>query len=267
VTGAPRPLAVVTGASSGIGLELARQCAEHGFDLVVAADEPRIARAAQELRRLGAEVIEVEVDLAKPAGVEELHAAIAATGRPVDALLLNAGTGAGGRFVDIDAADDLRVVDLNVRANVHLAKLVVPAMARRGTGRVLITSSIAAGLPGTLQATYNASKAFLQSFALALRAELARDGVTVTSLMPGPSDTPLFERAPGMDGTLIAEGPKDDPADVAAAGFAAMMAGRERAVAASLRTKLEHLGLRLLPDAVKAQVNRIMAAPWFRDSG
>jgi short-subunit dehydrogenase len=267
VTSDPRPLAVVTGSSSGIGLELARRCAEHGFDLVAAADEPQLARAAQELRRLGADVTEVRVDLATPAGMEELHAAIAATGRPVDALLLNAGIGTGGRFVEVDAADDLRVVDLNVRANVHLAKLVVPGMARRGRGRVLITSSIAADLPGTLQATYNASKAFLQSFALALRAELKDDGVTVTTLMPGPTDTPLFDRAPGMDGTLIAEGPKDDPADVAAMGFAAMMAGKERAVAASLRTKLEHLGLRLLPDAVKAQVNRVMAAPRFRDNG
>jgi uncharacterized protein len=265
VTEGTRPLAVVTGASSGIGLELARLCADHGFDLVVAADEPRLARAAEELRRLGADVTEVCVDLATPAGVEALHRAIVAAARPVDALLLNAGIGAGGRFVEIDLADDLRVVDLDVRANVHLAKLVVPAMAKRGSGRVLITSSIAADLPGTLQATYNASKAFLQSFALALRTELAEDGVSVTSLMPGPTDTPLFDRAPGMDGTLIAEGPKDDAADVAAAGFAAMMAGKERVVAASLRTRLEHWGARLLPDAVKAQLNRIAAAPRFRD--
>jgi uncharacterized protein len=265
VTAGARPLAVVTGASSGIGLELARLCADHGFDLVVAADEPQLARAAEELRRLGAEVTEVRADLATPAGVEALHGAILAAARPVDALLLNAGIGAGGRFVEIELADDLRVVDLDVRANVHLAKLVVPAMAKRGSGRVLITSSIAADLPGTLQATYNASKAFLQSFALALRNELADDGVSVTSLMPGPTDTPLFDRAPGMDGTLIAEGPKDDAADVAAAGFAAMMAGKDRAVAASLRTRLEHWGARLLPDAVKAQLNRIAAAPRFRD--
>jgi short-subunit dehydrogenase len=265
VSAGARSLAVVTGASSGIGLELARCCAQNGFDLVVAADEPRLARAAQELRALGAEVIDVQVDLSEPSGVESLHVAVAATGRPVDALLLNAGIGAGGRFKDISLEDDLRVVDLNVRANVHLAKLVVPDMARRGSGRVLVTSSIAAGLPGTLQATYNASKSFLSSFAAALRTELRDDGVTVTALLPGPTDTALFGRAPGMEGTLIAEGPKDDPVDVAAAGFAAMMAGKERVVAASLRTKVEDLVLRLLPDAVTAQLNRVMAAPRFRD--
>jgi short-subunit dehydrogenase len=256
-----RPLAVVTGASSGIGLELARQGAEHGFDLVIAADEPRVRWAAGELERAGAAVTPVQADLATAAGVQALDDAVRATGRPVDALLLNAGTGTGGPFADVALADDLRVVDLNVRANVHLAKLVVPGMVARGAGRVLITSSIAADLPGTFQATYNASKAFLQSFALALREELRDSGVTVTALMPGPTDTPFFERAPGMEGTRIAEGRKDDPADVAAQGFAAMMAGEERAVASSLVTKAQHLGSRFLPDSAKAQLNRIMAAP------
>jgi short-subunit dehydrogenase len=260
------PLAVVTGASSGIGLELARRCAEHGFDLVVAADERRIDWVAGELRRTGAEVTAVEVDLATAAGVERLHKAVAATGRPVDALLLNAGTGTGGAFVDVALGDDLRVVDLNVRANVHLAKLVLPAMVTRGQGRVLVTSSIAADLPGTYQSTYNASKAFLQAFALALREELDGSGVTVTALMPGPTDTPFFARAPGMEGTRIDDGPKDDPVDVAAAGFEAMMAGDERAVASSLRTKVQHLGSRLLPDSLKAELNRIMAAPRSGDS-
>jgi short-subunit dehydrogenase len=260
------PLAVVTGASSGIGLELARQCAEHGFDLVLAADERRIERAAAELRRTGAEVTAVEVDLAEPAGVERLHAAIVARGRPVDALLLNAGTGTGGAFVDVGAADDLRVVDLNVRSTVHLAKLVVPGMVDHGHGRVLMTSSIAADLPGTYQSTYNASKSFVQSFALALRHELRDSGVTVTALMPGPTDTPFFDRAPGMEDTRIADGPKDDPVDVAADGFRAMMAGEERAVSSSLRTKIQHLGSRLLPDSLKAELNRIMAAPRSGDS-
>jgi short-subunit dehydrogenase len=262
----PHPLAVVTGASSGIGLELARRCAEHGFDLVIAADERRVHRAADELRRAGADVTAVEADLATSAGVEALHAAITAAGRPVDALLLNAGTGTGGAFVDVDLEDDLRVVDLNVRANVHLAKLVVPAMVQRGSGRVLFTSSIAADLPGTYQSTYNASKAFIQAFALALREELKDTGVTVTSLMPGPTDTRFFSRAPGMEDTRIADGPKDDPADVAADGFAAMMAGDERAVSSSLLTKVQHMGSRLLPDSLKAELNRIMAAPGSGDS-
>jgi short-subunit dehydrogenase len=256
-----RGLAVVTGASSGIGLELARRCARHGFDLVIAADEPRIEGAAAELRRHGVAVTPVEADLSSAAGVEALHAVIVDRRRPVDALLLNAGTGAGGAFVDVALEDDLRVVDLDVRSTVHLAKLVVPAMAKRGRGRILLTSSIAADLPGTYQATYNASKAFVQSFALALRTELAGSGVTVTALMPGPTDTSFFARAPGMGGTRIAHGAKDDPAEVAADGFRAMLAGDERTVSASTRTKAQHLATRLLPDRVKAELHRIMSTP------
>jgi short-subunit dehydrogenase len=259
------PLAVVTGASSGIGLALARECATHGFDLVVAADERRIEWAAGELRRAGGrDVTAVEVDLATPAGVEALHAAIAAAGRSVDALLLNAGVGTGGAFLDVPLEKDLMVVDLNVRSVVHLAKLVVPGMVARGSGRVLITSSIAADLPGTYQSTYNASKAFLQSFAMALRAELDASGVTVTALMPGPTDTRFFS-ANDMDDTRLANGPMDDPDDVAADGFAAMMAGDERVVTSSLLTKVEHLGARFLPDAVKARLNRFMAEPGSGD--
>jgi short-subunit dehydrogenase len=255
------PLAVVTGGSSGIGRALARQCAEHGFDLVIAADERQARGAARELRAAGADqVIAVEVDLATPQGVQQLDQAVRDIGRPVDALLLNAGVGTGGAFTDVGLEDDLRVIDLNVRSVVHLAKLIVPRMVERGEGRVLVTASIAAGLPGVFQSTYNASKAFDLSFALALREELKDSGVTVTALLPGPTDTPFFARN-DMDDTRLANGPKDDPDDVAADGFKAMMNGDERVVSSSLLTKLENFGERFLPDSVKAQLNRIMATP------
>lgn len=259
---APRPLAAVTGASSGIGLELARQFAQHGFDLVVAADEPRIAAAARELDAAGPGAVEaVQVDLATPAGVAALHARIRAAGRPLDALALNAGIGAGGPFATgPPLAAQLRVVDLNVRGLVQLAGLVLPEMVARHVGRVLITSSIAASLPGPFQATYDASKSFAQSFGLALRDELRGSGVTVTLLMPGPTATAFFRRN-AMDDTRIAAGPLDDPADVARDGYAALMAGRERVVSASARTRLQQLGARLLPDAVKARLVRAMARP------
>lgn len=254
-------LAVITGASSGIGRALARRCAEHGFDLVVAADEGLIKAAARELRAAGADhVTAVRTDLATREGVEELHAAVVATERPVEALLLNAGVGTGGAFTDVPLADDLRVVDVNVRSTVHLAKLLVPGMVERGQGRVLVTASIAAGLPGVFQSTYNASKAFDLSFALALREELRDSGVTVTALLPGPTDTPFFARN-AMDDTRIATGPKDDPEDVADAGFKGMLEGEERVVASSLLTKVEHLGARFLPDGAKASLHRIMSAP------
>jgi short-subunit dehydrogenase len=214
------PLAVVTGASSGIGRALARRCAEHGFDLVIAAGERHIRRAARELRVAGADhVIAVEADLATAEGVQQLDEIVRDAGRPVDALLLDAGAGTGGgAFADVPLDDDLRVIDLNVRSVVHLAKLVVPRMVERGEGRVLITASSAAGPPGASQPARVASKAFGLSFALALREELEDSGVTVSA--------------------LIATEPEDDPDDVAAAGFEAMMNGE-----------------------AEAELNRIMATP------
>lgn len=257
-----RPLALVTGASSGIGRELAKEFARHGFDLVIAADDrPELADAARELAALGATVDAVDADLATDAGVDELWRRAEARGRPLAAAALNAGVGTGGAFAtDTALGDDLRVVDVNVRSTVHLAKHVVQAMERRGEGRVLFTSSIAAALPGTYQAVYNASKSFVQSFALALREELKDSGVTVTSLMPGPTDTEFFERA-GMEGTKIAEGDKDDPAAVARDGFEALMRGDERVVSASLKTKLQAAGSRVLPDAAKARLQGRMSEP------
>jgi uncharacterized protein len=257
----PKPLAVVTGASSGIGLELARQFATNGFDLIVAAEDDAIAAAARELQAEGAEVQAVQVDLATDDGVHELHHEIAAAGRPVDALALNAGIGAGGAFAtDTTLHDELRIIDLNVRSTVHLAKHVVRGMVDRGEGRLLFTSSIASTMPGSFQAVYNASKSFVQSFALALRNELKDTGVTVTSLMPGPTDTEFFERADMLD-TRVGAGDKDDPADVARDGFEALMAGKERVVSASLKTKAQGRGSRLLPDSAKAEMHRKMAEP------
>jgi uncharacterized protein len=256
-----RPLAVVTGASSGIGYELARQFAEAGFDLVVAAEDDELHAAARELESLGATVDAVQVDLASEDGVDELWRQIGEAGRPVDALALNAGIGAGGSFAtDTDLRDELKLIDLNVRSTVQLAKYALRDMVERGGGRVLFTSSIASTMPGAFQAVYNASKSFVQSFALALRSELKDTGVTVTSLMPGPTETEFFERADMLD-TKVGTSDKDDPADVARAGFEALMADKERAVAASLSTKAQGRASRLLPDSIKATMHRRMAEP------
>jgi short-subunit dehydrogenase len=261
-TTSQKPLAVVTGASSGIGYELAKQFATNGFDVLIAAEDDAIAAAARDLRGLdGADVREVQVDLATDQGVDAFYQEIVATGRPVDALALNAGIGAGGAFTtDTDLDDELRIVDLNVRSTVHLAKHLVPDMVDRGEGRVLFTSSIASTMPGSFQAVYNASKSFVQSFALALREELKDTGVTVTSLMPGPTDTEFFERADMLD-TKVGADDKDDPADVAREGFEALMAGKERVISASLKTKIQGRASRVLPDGVKARMHRKMAEP------
>jgi short-subunit dehydrogenase len=246
-------LAVVTGASTGIGLELARQFANHGFDVIAAAEDDAIHGVGFEA---------VQVDLATPAGVEELYSRIRAGGRPVDALALNAGIGAGGAFAtDTDLDQELQIVDLNVRSTVHLAKLVVRDMVGRGEGRVLFTSSIAATMPGSFQAVYNASKSFVQSFALALRNELKGTGVTVTTLMPGPTETEFFARAHMLDTKVGASNSKDNPADVARDGFEALMNGDERVISHSLATKLQGRGSRFLPDSAKAAMHRRMAEP------
>jgi short-subunit dehydrogenase len=256
-----RPLAVVTGASGGIGLELARQFAENGFDLIVAAEDEELTSAAEELAATGAGVDAVRADLATREGVQELHRRIGTAGRPLGAAALNAGIGAGGAFAtDTDLEQELRLVDLNCRSTVHLAKLVVGDMVARGEGRILFTSSIASTMPGPFQAVYNASKSFVQSFALALRNELKDTGVTVTSLMPGPTDTEFFERADMLD-TKVGAGDKDDPADVARDGFEALMAGRERVVSHSAGTKVQGRASRFIPDSVKAEMHRRMAEP------
>jgi short-subunit dehydrogenase len=255
-----KPFAVVTGASSGIGLELAKQFAQNGFDLLVTAEDEGLGPAADQLQSAGTQVHSVQADLSTYDGVERLYAAIAATGRPVSAAALNAGVGQGGAFIDTDLADELRIIDLNIRSTVHLAKRLLPEMVARDDGRVLITSSIASTMPGPFQAVYNASKSFLQSFAEALNNELKDTNVTITSLMPGPTDTSFFHRA-DMDDTKIGQGPKDDPAQVAKQGFDALMEGKEKIIAGSVMTKAQGVASSVLPDKLKAATHRQMAEP------
>ena len=255
-----RPLALVTGASSGIGLELARQFAGAGFDLVVTAEDAELAEAAASLRSSGGEVLAVQADLRSPEGVERVWAAVQERGRPLDAAALNAGIGLGRSFVDQDLDAALALVDLNVRSTVHLAHLVLRDMVARDRGRVLFTSSIASTMPGAYQAVYHATKSFVQSFAEALQAELSDSAVTVTSLMPGPTRTEFFERGQLTD-TPLGQGPQDDPADVARMGFEGLMAGKQRVVAASLMTRVMEMSNKVLPDRVKAAASKLMAKP------
>ena len=256
-----RPLAVVTGASNGIGYELAKQFAQNGFDLLVTSTGPSINEAAIAFEKLGAQVETVQADLATYDGVETLYNKIKATGRSVEAIAINAGVGVGGDFArETDLKDELNLINLNVVSSVHLAKRVVKDMVDRHQGRILFTSSIAALMPGPFEAVYAASKAFLHSFSEALRNELKDTGVTVTSLMPGPTDTNFFHRAQ-MDDTKAGADQKDDPAMVAKQGFEALMAGKDSIVAGSLKTKLQGTVSKVLPDTVNAEQHRQLTEP------
>lgn len=252
-----RPLAVVTGASSGIGLELARECARNGFDLVIAADRPLDA-ATQELEALGARVDAVQVDLATPEGVQRLVGLV--RGRQVDALLANAGHGLGKGFLDQSFENITHLIDTNITGTLALIHKVGKEMRARNAGRILITGSIAGFMPGAFQAVYNGSKAFIDSFSWALRNELKDSGVTVTCLMPGVTDTEFFERADMMDTKVGTDDHKMDPADVAKAGFKAMMDG-EGDVVTGLKNKIQSAVATVTPSAVLAERHRKMAEP------
>jgi uncharacterized protein len=254
---AAKPFAVVTGASTGIGLDLARECAEHGYDLLVAADAAEITEAAARLRQHGTEVRAVQADLSDKAGVEKLYAA--AGGRPIDALLANAGRGLGHAFLDQEPDEWINVVNTNVTGTLLLVQKVGRDMRSAGSGRILITGSIAGFMPGTYQAVYNGPKALLDSFSFALRHELKDTGVSVTCLMPGATETDFFERADMLD-TKIGRQEKDDPRMVAKAGFDAMMAGRGEVITGwqnKLRAAIAHV----MPADTLAEMHRGMAQP------
>jgi uncharacterized protein len=255
-----RPLAVVTGASSGIGYELARLCAQSGFNLVLAADEP-LAAAAEAFRAVGAAVETVETDLATLEGVHMLVQTVGE--RPVDALLANAGHGLGQGFLDQDFDEVQHVIDTNVTGTVYLIHQIGRRMRARGRGRILITGSVAGYMPGSFHAVYNGTKAFIDSFSYALRNELKDTGVSVTCLMPGVTDTRFFERA-GLTDTQYGSGEKDDPADVAKDGFDAMMSGVADVVS-GWKNKIQTTIANVTPNEMLAGQHRKQAEPGSAD--
>jgi len=255
-------LALVTGASSGIGKELAIELAKRGYDLVVASAGERLTTAAEHFRSFGHRVTEATVDLATADGVEELWREVEALGDPVEVACINAGVGLGGLFWETDLEKELNMVNLNCTSTVHLAKYVVRHMVAQNAGRILFTASIAGEMVAPREAVYAASKAFDLSFAQSLRYELKDTGVSVTALQPGPTDTDFFHRA-GMDDTQVgSEGKKEsDPADVARQGIDALFDGKDHVYAASLKTKIEGKLANAIPGAMKASMHEKMARP------
>jgi len=251
-----RSLAIVTGASSGIGLEIAKLAAQDGFDLLVAADTPFV-EAGPALQEYGVEVEQIEADLATQQGVDQLLERIG--DRPVDVLVANAGHGLGHGFLDQGPDEWQHVINTNITGTLLLIQPIVKRMVERGEGKVLITGSIAGHLSGSFQAVYNGSKAFVDSFSAALNEELRDTGVTVTCLKPGATETEFFHRAE-LEDTKVGQAKKDDPADVAKAGWDAMKSG-EPAVIYGLKNKMQVAAAGMMTDATTAKLHRAQAEP------
>jgi short-subunit dehydrogenase len=257
-----RPLAVVTGGSNGIGYELAKQFAEHGYDLLIAAeDAAHLAEAAQGLRAAGAQRVETcPADLAGEDGVRRLYEAIKALASPVDVLCVNAGVGLGGAFADTDLDKEIRMINLNIVGAVALTKWVLKDMVARDRGKILFTSSIAATMPDPFEAVYGGTKAFLRWFGEAVRNELKDTGVGVTVLMPSVTDTDFFARAEMLDTRAGQMKNKDDPAVVAKAAFDGLMADKDRVIP-TLKNKAMAAGAEMMSDTAAAQVHRGLSEP------
>jgi uncharacterized protein len=255
-------LALVTGASSGIGYFLAKELATRGYDLVVCSAGERLEAAAADFKNSGAEVTAISVDLTTREGVQTLWRSISELGRPLDVACINAGVGVGGLFSETDLEAELKIVELNCVGAVHLAKYVVKEMVALNAGKILITASIAGEMVAPREAVYAATKAFDLSFAHSLRYELRETGVSVTALQPGPTDTDFFHRA-GMDNTDVGIRGKHEsqPEEVARQGLDALFAGKDHVYAASAKTKLEGMLANAIPGAVKGAMHEKMAKP------
>jgi uncharacterized protein len=255
-------LAVVTGASSGIGYWLAKELAGRGYDLVVCSAGERLESAAADFESSGVQVTQVSADLATRDGVDRLWEVVAGLGRPVDVACINAGVGVGGLFSETSLDEELNMVQLNCAGTVHLAKHVVKHMTELNAGKILFTASIAGEMVAPREAVYAATKAFDLSFAHSLRYELRDTNITVTALQPGPTDTDFFHRA-GMDDTKVgSEGKHEsEPQDVARQGIEALFAGKDHVYAASTTTKLEGMLANVVPGAVKGAMHEKMAKP------
>ncbi len=262
MTTTARPLAIVTGASSGIGYHLALCAARGGYDLVVASDQAKITSIADEFRQAGAQTVEtVRADLATTEGNDALVAAAEKTGRPIEALFANAGRGLGHAFLEQDWGDIAHLLDTNITGTVYLIHKVARTMKAQRSGKILVTGSIAGHMAGSYQAVYNASKAFLNLLGEAIRDELKDTGVSVTVLKPGVTGTNFFETADMQPGTPVGEtSQKDDPAEVAQTGFDAMQKG-EASVTFAVKNKIAEALVTVLPDSLVAAAHRKFSEP------
>ncbi|MES2744622.1 MAG: SDR family NAD(P)-dependent oxidoreductase, partial [Bdellovibrionota bacterium] len=251
----------VTGASSGIGYELAKQFAENGHDILIVAEDQRIYSVASEIQsQYNVQVEALQLDLIRPESSKQLYSRVQETGRQLDFLALNAGVGVGGPFLETDFEREVAMIHLNVVANVLLTKLFLKDMVDRDSGAILFTSSVVSIMPAPFQAVYGGTKAFLRSFISAIRSEIKDSNVTLTALMPNATETEFFERADLLD-TEVGQAEKDDPAVVAKQGYEGLMSGDKNVMGGSLKSRMQGQMARILPKDVTADMGRKMAEP------
>lgn len=244
-------LVMITGASSGLGLELAKQFAQNGYDIAISGSSDQIFEAAETLQAYGVEAYPHKADASTFDGVESFWNFVSGLKRPVDSAFLNVGIGLGGAFYDTNLEDELRLISINITGLVHLAKRVVKHMVPNQKGKILIVSSISATTPTPYETVYGPSKAFGFSFAESLREELRKTGVTVTALLPGATDTNFHANA-GMNSSKIGVSKKNDKAHVAKQGFETLMNDEDHVVGGDEATKQRAIENRTTPEVVKA---------------
>ncbi|UOQ52327.1 SDR family NAD(P)-dependent oxidoreductase [Hymenobacter cellulosivorans] len=245
--------ALITGATSGIGYELAKLLAQDKYNLVlVARHQQELDRTAAEFQQqYGVQVVPLAKDLFQREAPFELYEAVRAQGIEVEVLVNDAGQGQYGEFIETDINRELDIIQLNIGAYVVLTKCFLKEMVARGSGKILQVSSIGGELPGPLQSVYHGTKAFVTSFTEAIREETKDSGVTITALLPGVTDTDFFRKADMEQSKLVAEGSKADPADVAKDGYEALLAGKDKIVS-GFKNKVQVAISNVLPDDLVA---------------
>ncbi len=247
--------ALVTGATSGIGLELAKLFAKDNYYLVIVArDEQELANVSIQLREMGSkDVVTLAKDLFKKEAAAELYNDVKQKGITVDVLVNGAGQGQYGQFIETDLERELDIIQLNVCSVVNLTKLFLKEMVTRGSGKILNVTSVAGKIPGPLQAVYHGTKAFAHSFTEAIREEVKDSGVTITSLLPGATDTDFFRKADMLNAKNVVEGKLADPADVAADGYKALMNGDDMVIS-GFKNKAQIAMSNITPDSMVAKM-------------
>jgi short-subunit dehydrogenase len=253
--------ALITGATSGIGYELAKLFAKDQYNLVIVArNEKELNNCSNEMKQqYGVNVITIAKDLFKRESPFEVYDEVKARGLQIDVLVNDAGQGQYGEFKDTDINRELDIIQLNIGAYITLTKCFLREMVDRKEGKILNVASIAGKMPGPYQSVYHGTKAFVQSWSEALRSELKDSGVTVTSLLPGATETDFFNKAQMQDSKIMQED-MSDPADVAKDGYDALMAGKDMIVS-GMKNKMQVGMANVMPVSMVADKTKKQQEP------